>query len=90
MGKELINIMREQQTTQDQEQDIMNEGDIASKYVEHHIKTALDKRVKFEGKSLEECVLCGNDIPPKRQALGGVTKCIDCQSRSEGKNKHYR
>lgn len=68
----------------------MNEGDIASKYEQHHIETVLDNRVRFEGKSLEECELCGNDIPLKRQALGGVTKCIDCQSRSEGKQKHYR
>ena len=68
----------------------MNEGDIASKYEQHYIETVLDNRVRFEGRSLEECEFCGNDIPPKRQALGGVTKCIDCQSRSEGKKKHYR
>lgn len=68
----------------------MNEGDIASRYETHAIETALSKRVKFEGRSLEECEECGNDIPLKRQELGGVTKCVDCQSRSEVVSKHYR
>lgn len=68
----------------------MNEGDIANKYEMHHLETVLDNRVKFEGESLEECELCGNDIPEKRQKLGGVTTCIDCQSKIESKSKHYR
>lgn len=68
----------------------MNEGDIASNYEAHSIETALSQRVRFEGESLEECVKCGGDIPLKRQKLGGVTMCIDCQSILESKSKHYR
>lgn len=68
----------------------MNEGDIASKYEHHVIETAITNRVKFEGESLEECILCGNDIPENRRKLGGVTHCIDCAARIEGKSRHYR
>lgn len=68
----------------------MNEGDIASKYEQHVIENALANREKFEGESLEECVLCGNDIPEERRKTGGVTHCVDCKARIENRSKHYR
>lgn len=35
---------------------------------------------RFTKPSLEFCEECGFDIPKKRQELGGVTHCIDCQT----------
>lgn len=32
--------------------------------------------------SCTECE-CGNEIPPERQAYGGITLCIECQSALE-------
>ena len=37
-----------------------------------------------KGRSLEECVDCGEDIPEQRQkAFPGVIRCIDCQTQHE-------
>ena len=35
--------------------------------------------------SLTECSDCGEEIPKKRQALGGVKRCFDCQNSLEGR-----
>ena len=32
------------------------------------------------GPSLTHCEDCDNAIPPARQALGGMTRCVPCQS----------
>ena len=34
----------------------------------------------FNRPALTECADCGDDIPEARQRLGGVTRCIECQS----------
>jgi phage/conjugal plasmid C-4 type zinc finger TraR family protein len=40
--------------------------------------------------SLEECEDCGEDIPlERRQLLGGVTRCVHCQSLYERKRAGY-
>lgn len=39
--------------------------------------------------SLSECKDCDADIPPARQAVGGVTRCVGCQSLHEKKQKRY-
>lgn len=37
------------------------------------------------------CVDCGEDIPVERQkALGGVTRCVHCQSIAEQRMRHRR
>ena len=35
------------------------------------------------GPSLTHCQDCNNEIPPARQALGGVTRCVPCQTGHE-------
>lgn len=53
-------------------------------------KVALDNaRQNFDKPSLSECEECGGGIEEKRQALGGVTKCVDCKTREERKGKLY-
>ncbi|EJN25097.1 TraR/DksA C4-type zinc finger protein [Pseudomonas sp. GM80] len=32
------------------------------------------------GPSLTHCEDCDNPIPEKRQALGGITRCVPCQT----------
>jgi len=39
----------------------------------------------FDIPSLSECMECGEDIPRKRRAIGGVTRCVDCQNHFEGR-----
>ncbi|RON41797.1 TraR/DksA family transcriptional regulator [Pseudomonas brassicacearum] len=35
------------------------------------------------GPSLTHCQDCNNEIPPARQALGGMTRCVPCQTGHE-------
>lgn len=35
------------------------------------------------GPSRTHCVDCDKPIPEKRQALGGITRCVPCQSSVE-------
>ena len=35
------------------------------------------------GPSRTECLDCGGQIPPARQALGGMLRCVPCQSLFE-------
>jgi phage/conjugal plasmid C-4 type zinc finger TraR family protein len=35
------------------------------------------------GPSLTHCQDCENEIPPARRALGGITRCVPCQSGHE-------
>lgn len=37
--------------------------------------------------SLAECEACGEDIPEARQAFGGITLCIDCQTEREERER---
>ena len=34
----------------------------------------------FSKSPLDECIDCDEPIPEARQKLGGVTRCIECQS----------
>ena len=40
-------------------------------------------RVRATGPSLTHCEECDQPIPEKRQALGGITRCVPCQSAFE-------
>lgn len=44
----------------------------------------------YTAPSLAECEQCGNDIPPQRQAYGGITLCIDCAAAQEAKARTFR
>ncbi|MFJ2387666.1 TraR/DksA family transcriptional regulator [Pseudomonas koreensis] len=35
------------------------------------------------GPSLTHCQNCDKEIPPARQALGGMTRCVPCQTDVE-------
>jgi len=54
--------------------------------IEDSIKDALDAaRSRMPaGESLEDCEVCGEDIPEKRRAaLPGVRTCVACQSERD-------
>ena len=68
----------------------MDHGDISLDIQTHSLKVALDNRVKFNTPSEIECIECGNDIPERRRKVGGILRCIDCQTAHDAKNKHYR
>lgn len=40
-------------------------------------------RTRPSGPSLTDCEDCDKPIPEKRQALGGMTRCVPCQSLFE-------
>lgn len=40
-------------------------------------------RPRPSGSSLTHCEDCDKPIPEKRQALGGMTRCVPCQTLSE-------
>ena len=43
--------------------------------------------IRAPGPSLSECIDCDDEIPPARQALGGVRRCVTCQTKHE---REYR
>ena len=46
------------------------------------VQARLARQAKQE--SLEECEECGEEIPlARRQAIPGVTMCVDCKQRQE-------
>ncbi|BFM20509.1 TraR/DksA C4-type zinc finger protein [Gilvimarinus japonicus] len=46
-------------------------------------------RHDFNAKSLTVCKDCGFEIEPERQALGGVTRCRECQGYAEQEGKQW-
>ncbi|MBC2405483.1 TraR/DksA family transcriptional regulator [Pseudomonas sp. WS 5106] len=40
-------------------------------------------RPRPSGPSLPDCIDCDNEIPAARQALGGITRCVPCQTLHE-------
>ncbi|AKF48529.1 TraR/DksA family transcriptional regulator [Pseudomonas fragariae (ex Marin et al. 2024)] len=38
---------------------------------------------RVSGPSLTHCQDCDKEIPPARQALGGMTRCVPCQTLTE-------
>lgn len=45
--------------------------------------TAALASVRSTGPSLELCEECDREIPEARRALGGMTRCVPCQSTFE-------
>ena len=50
------------------------------------IAAALAK-ARSTGPSLHECWDCGDEIPEARRALGGMTRCVPCQTTFERKQR---
>lgn len=42
---------------------------------------------RASGPSLTHCEDCGKEIPPARQALGGMTRDVPCQEKHERSNR---
>ena len=57
--------------------------DRANEVAQEEIDRLLASACRFDTPSLAECIDCSEDIPEGRQRLGGVTRCIDCQSEHE-------
>ena len=50
-------------------------------------KSIAAERAKVSTVTYSHCADCGEAIPPKRQALGGVMRCVDCQGYFEQQQK---
>ncbi len=59
--------------------------DLAQERQELEMAARMQVVQRFDMPSLFECKACGEDIPSKRRAIGGVTRCIDCQNHFEGR-----
>lgn len=45
--------------------------------------TAALARARPTGPSLTHCEDCDDEIPERRRALGGMTRCVGCQTLAE-------
>lgn len=44
-------------------------------------------RPRPSGPSREHCLDCDEQIPAKRQAMGGITRCTPCQTLNERRDR---
>ncbi len=63
-------------------------ADVASEIEADRLALSLQNRQCYDTESEYECQECGNEIPERRRALGGVKLCIDCQIAVESDLKH--
>lgn len=59
--------------------------DLAGERIEAEMTARLRVLPTFNIASLYECQDCGEEIPSKRRAIGGVKRCVDCQNHFEGR-----
>lgn len=64
-------------------------ADVASDLEQERLQQSLQNRPQFTAPSNYVCE-CGEEIPANRRAIGGVTHCVDCQTKIEAKQKHFR
>lgn len=64
--------------------------DMAEEFRAHQLEQQILARTQFSAHSHHECDDCGEEIPAQRRTLGGVTRCIQCQTEFEAKQKHFR
>ncbi len=60
-------------------------ADRAGELIEEREAAALAARKQFIGESETHCVECDDEIPERRRALGGVTRCVSCQEIHEAR-----
>ena len=65
-------------------------ADMAEEFQAMNLQQRINARAQFTADSNHECEDCGVEIPAQSRALGGVTRCIQCQTKFEAKQKHYR
>lgn len=44
-------------------------------------------RAQSTGASRSHCLVCDDDIPAQRQALGGIVRCVPCQTLHERRGR---
>lgn len=59
--------------------------DRAQERINAEMQARLQVLPTFNTASLVECKECGEEIPSKRRAIGGVKRCVDCQNNFEGR-----
>lgn len=64
--------------------------DMAEEFRDFQMQQSINARTQFEAESNYECEDCDNKIPEQRRALKGVTRCVQCQTKFEAKQKHFR
>jgi len=62
-------------------------ADRASELIEERMAQALAGRGGPAAPSETHCVDCDDEIPERRRALGGVTRCVDCQGIFEARGR---
>ncbi len=60
-------------------------ADRAGELIEEREAAALAARKQFIGESETHRVECDDEIPERRRALGGVTRCVNCQEIYEAR-----
>ena len=64
--------------------------EMAEEFQTMNLQEKINARTQFTLPSHNECDDCGEGIPAQRRALGSVTRCIECQTKFEAKQKHFR
>jgi phage/conjugal plasmid C-4 type zinc finger TraR family protein len=68
-----------------------NAADLAGELIEERDaareQVIAARRQQFEIESETHCVECDDEIPERRRALGGVTRCVDCQGIFEARGR---
>lgn len=57
-----------------------DDADRANDNIDLTISHCLSRAPKFDGPSLAECMECGEDIPARRQSVGGVKRCVGAEA----------
>ncbi|WP_252962923.1 TraR/DksA C4-type zinc finger protein [Psychrobacter sp. PSP] len=57
--------------------------DLAQDRIDAEMTARLRVLPTFNIPSLLDCQDCGEEIPSKRRAIGGVRRCFDCQKHHE-------
>jgi phage/conjugal plasmid C-4 type zinc finger TraR family protein len=67
---------------------VADEADRAGDVIDAAMATALAGIKSTMGiPSNESCAECGDEIPEQRRKLGGVTRCVSCQTYFEVRNR---
>lgn len=68
-----------------------NAADLAGELIEERDaareQVIAARRQQFESESETHCVECDDEIPERRRALGGITRCVDCQGIFEARGR---
>ncbi len=64
--------------------------DMAEEFRAQELQVSINSRQQFTTVSELFCEDCGAEIPAQRRAIGGVTRCIQCQTNFEAKQKHFK